>query len=167
MHSDTLTVLFMNLKTQIFAIIAVIIAFFSPIAPLLIIVGLAIFADTLFGILKSYKRKQKITSRRMSAIISKMFLYQFCVIGVFILDKYILGDIISMFTTHELLPTKLVVLTLLSIELKSINENIEAAFNINLWQSLKKMVTRAKELKEDVEDILDSDDDNEEGNIDK
>ena len=143
----------MQLKTQIFAIAAMIIAFFAPIGALLIIVGFAIFADTLFGIIKAYKRKQKITSRRMSAIISKMFLYQFCVIGVFILDKYILGDIISMFTSHELLATKLVVLTLLSIELKSINENIEAAFKINIWASLKKMVARAKEIKDDLEDL--------------
>jgi hypothetical protein len=153
MNLSILTVLFMQLKTQIFAIAAMIIAFFAPIGALLIIVGFAIFADTLFGIIKAYKRKQKITSRRMSAIISKMFLYQFCVIGVFILDKYILGDIISMFTSHELLATKLVVLTLLSIELKSINENIEAAFKINIWASLKKMVARAKEIKDDLEDL--------------
>jgi hypothetical protein len=161
MNLTSLTVLIMNLKTQIFAIIAMIIAFFAPIGPLLIIVGLAIFADTLFGIFKAYKRKQKITSRRMSAIISKMFLYQFCVIGVFVIDKYLLSGILSMFTSHELLPTKLVVLTLLSIELKSINENIEASFQINIWESLKKMVTRAKELKEDVEEIIDKKDDNE------
>lgn len=162
MHLSTLTVLFMNFKTQIFAIAAMIIAFFAPIGPLLIIVGLAIFADTLFGIIKAYKRKQAITSRRMSAIISKMFLYQFCVIGVYVIDKYLLSSILSIFTSHELLPTKLVVLTLLSIELKSINENIEAGFKINLWQSLKKMVTRAKELKDDVEEIIDNKDDNEE-----
>lgn len=159
---STLTVLFMNLKTQIFAIAAMIIAFFAPIGPLLIIVGLAIFADTLFGIFKAYRKKQKITSRKMSAIISKMFLYQFCVIGVYVLDKYLLSEILSMFTSHQLLATKLVVLTLLSIELKSINENIEAAFKINIWNSLKKMVTRAKELKDDIEEIIDDKEDNEE-----
>lgn len=152
----------MQLKTQIFAIIAMILAFFAPIGPLLIIVGLAIFADTIFGIIKSYKRKVKITSRRMSAIVSKMFLYQFCVIGVFVIDKYLLSGILSMFTSHELLATKLVVLTLLSIELKSINENIEAGFKINIWQSLKKMVSRAKELKDDVEQIIDDKEDNKE-----
>jgi len=157
----------MNLKTQIFAIAAMIIAFFTPIGPLLIIVGFAIFADTLFGIFKAYKCKQKITSRRMSAIISKMFLYEFCVIGVYLIDEYLLSSFIEIFTSHELLPTKLVVLTLLSIELKSINENIEASFNINIWDSLKKMLARAKEIKEDVGDIIDGKDDNEEGNIDK
>lgn len=145
--------LFFNMKTQLFAAIAIIIAFFAPIAPLLIIVALAIFADTILGIIKAYKRKQKITSRRMSAIISKMFLYQFTVIGVFVIDTYLIGELIGLFTDVKLVATKLVVLTLLSIELKSVNENIEAAFKINIWASLKKMVARAKQAKEDLEEL--------------
>jgi hypothetical protein len=143
----------MQLKTQILVIIGIIIAFLTPIAPLLITVGLAIVADTLFGLIKAYKRKQKITSRRMSSLISKMFLYQFCVIGIYVIDKYLLGSLIGLFTDVPLIATKLVVLTLLSVELKSVNENIEAGFKINIWQSLKKMVSRAKELKDDLEEL--------------
>jgi len=147
--------LMLNLKTQILAIFAMIIAFFAPIGPLLIIVGLSIIADTIFGLIKAYKRKQAITSRRMSSLISKLFLYQFCVIGIYVIDKYLLSSILSIFTSHQLLATKLVSLTLIFIELTSINENIQAGFKINLWQSLKNMVARAKELKDDVEEIID------------
>lgn len=145
--------LFFNLKTHIVAAIAIIIAFFAPIAPLLIIVAIAIFADTILGIIKAYKRKQKITSRRMSAIVSKMFLYQFTVLSVFIFDKYLIGELIGIFTDIQFVATKLVTLTLLFIELKSVNENIEAAFKINIWASLKKMVARAKEVKDDLEEL--------------
>jgi hypothetical protein len=149
-----------NLKTQIMVILGIIVAFLSPIGPLLITVGLAIAADTLFGLIKAYKRKQKITSRRMSALISKLFLYQFCVIGIYVIDKYLVGELVGLFTDIPLLATKLITITLLGIELISINENIEAAFKINIWKSLKKIVSRAKELKDDVEQIIEEKDEN-------
>jgi hypothetical protein len=150
MYTNLLNVLFMNIKTYIFTIGAIIIAFFAPIGPLLLIVAFAIFCDTILGIFKSYKKKIKITSRRMSALISKMFLYQFCIIGIFLIDQFILGEFINMFSEVKFVATKMVTLTLISIELKSINENIESAFQINIWDSLKKMISRAKEIKEDV-----------------
>ena len=157
----------MNLKSSVISFAVIIAAFFAPIVPLVILVGISIFVDTLFGIIKAKKRKQKITSRRLSALISKMFLYEFAVIGMFIVDKYLIGDIIAVFTSIPLVLTKLVVATLLSIELKSINENIESSFKINLWDEFKKMLKRAKDVKDDINGLVDSDDDNEEGNIDR
>jgi len=153
MHNELLNVLLMNLKSSFMSLLIIVAAFFAPIGPLLVLVGLAIFADTFFGILKSCKLKRKITSRRLSAIISKMALYEFAVIGVYVIDKYLMGDIIGMFTAIPLVLTKLVVATLLSIELKSINENVEIAYGVNLWTSFKKLVRRAKDVKNDLDDL--------------
>jgi hypothetical protein len=152
-----------NIKSQVLVIIGIIIAFLSPIGPLLITVGLAIIADTIFGLIKAYKRKQAITSRRMSALISKLFLYQFVVVGVYIIDKYLVGELIGLFTDVPLLGTKLVAMSLLSIEVISINENIKAGFGINIWQSLKTMLARAKEVKQDLGELTEGvNDDNKE-----
>lgn len=143
----------MNIKSSIGAVLIIILAFLAPIAPLLILVGFAIGADTLFGIVRSVKKKRAITSRRLSALVSKMFLYQFAVIGMYIVDKFLIGELVTMFTAIPLVLTKLVVATLLSIELKSINENVESGFGINLWNQFKKMVRRAKSVKNDIEEL--------------
>ena len=37
--------------------------------------------------------------------------------------------------------------------LKSIKENIEEAFKIDIWKMLKKLLNRAKEIKTDINDI--------------
>ena len=64
-----------QLKTTTGVIIALVCSFLMPIATVLIVVGLFIFADTITGIWKSIKKQQKITSKRLSNVISKMVLY--------------------------------------------------------------------------------------------
>ena len=152
MNPTIISVLIMNLKSSLGAVLIILLAFLTPIAPLLILVGLAIGADTLFGIVRSVKKKRAITSRRLSALVSKMFLYQFATIGMYITDKYLVGELIMVFTDIPLVLTKLVVATLLSIELKSINENIESGFGVNIWDKFKYMLRRAKSVKDELED---------------
>lgn len=152
MNPTIISVLIMNLKSSLGAVVIILLAFLTPIAPLLILVGFAIGADTIFGIVRSVKKKRAITSRRLSALVSKMFLYQFATIGMYITDKYLVGELIMVFTDIPLVLTKLVVATLLSIELKSINENIESGFGLNIWDKFKYMLRRAKSVKDELED---------------
>jgi hypothetical protein len=49
--------------------------------------------------------------------------------------------------------TKVLSLVLISIEVISINENYKAVKGIDLWASLKKLISRAKELKNDSDEI--------------
>ena len=42
----------------------------------------------IFGIVKSVKLKQEVSSRKMSQSISKVFLYNLLIIGLFVVDKY-------------------------------------------------------------------------------
>ncbi len=152
--------LILNIRNSSITIVGILLTFLTPIIPLIILVGIAIAADTIFGIIRAKKLKQKITSRKMSQIVSKMVLYQGAVILFYSIEHFILGDIIGLFTSIPLILTKLVTATLLFIELTSVSENIESAYGINLWKKFKQMLTRAKQVKEELEDFKDDESNN-------
>jgi len=149
MKAETL-ILISKLKSEVCAISAIAIAFLTPIIPLILIVGLAIFLDTFIAVYKAYRLNETITSRKLSAIVSKMVLYQSAIIGVFCIEKYILGDIVIMVTSIPLVLTKLVAVTLLFIESQSIVENYSAYSGINIFSKFKEMLSRSKDIKNTI-----------------
>jgi hypothetical protein len=128
-------------------------AFLMPISGLLFLVGFVIVLDTITGVWKSVKNKVKITSRGLSAIISKMLLYEITVIMFYMIDQFILNNIILQFFSVELLLTKVLALILVSIEVMSINENYKAVKGLDLWQAMKNLFARAKDIKKEVDEI--------------
>jgi len=136
--------------TRLFMIIS---AFLAPIQGIMITVGICILADTIMGIWKAKKLKQSVTSRKLSQIISKMFLYQMTVILIFCVDTFILDDIIQQFFTVPLLATKVVALTLISIELFSIDENFKAVKKKGFWDYFKELTSRAKDIKDQTDKL--------------
>lgn len=128
-------------------------ALFAPITGIMVTVGLAIIADTLTGIWKSKKLGIKITSRKLSQIISKMFLYQGTIILFFLIDKFIMGDILLAFFSIPFLLTKAVALVLASVEVFSIDENIKAVKGKGLWHAFKQLTMRAKEVSAEVQSV--------------
>lgn len=138
-------------------ILIILSSFLMPIKPLLILVGLMIFLDTIFGVWKCKNQGTKVTSKGLSAIVSKMVLYQFAVILVFALEKFMFGDFVQIFTAIPLFLTKVVATLLVGIEVTSISENIEEATGVNIWQRIKIMLGRAKKIKDDVNDIIKND----------
>ena len=129
--------------------------FFAPIYGLLIAVGFAIFLDTFTGIFKSVKLNgwRSIRSRKLSNIVSKMLLYQITILLLFVIDNYVLNEFIAVHFTIKFMFTKLVAILLIFIELVSIKENIEEALKIDIWKLLKNLLNRAKEVKEDINQI--------------
>lgn len=136
-------------------ILSSLILLFVPIYGLLIAVGTAIALDTFTGIFKSVKLKGwcSIRSRILSNIISKMALYEVCILLLFIIDKFVLNEFISKWFGFQFMFTKICAILLIFIELVSIKENIEASFNVDIWQLLKKAFLRAKEIKTDITDL--------------
>jgi len=124
---------------------------FAPIKGLLIAVGMAIALDTIFGIFKAIKIKEEITSRRMSNIVSKFVLYEASILLLFVIDKFLLGEFFKLWFQIEHFFTKVVSIILIFIEMTSIKENFERAFNIDIWQLLKKTIQRAKYIKNEIE----------------
>jgi len=128
-------------------------AFLAPIQGILITVGVLIVADTIIGIWKAKKLKEKVTSRKLSQVISKMFLYEGTVVLFFMIDKYMLGDILQHFFAVEYLLTKIVALVLSSIEVFSMDENYRAVNKYGLWHAFKRLVGRAKDVKSELKDF--------------
>ena len=148
-----LYILLANIRLSFTKLLAVVGAFFLPISGILFLVGFAIFLDTLTGIWKAKKLKIPITSRKLSAVVSKLFLYEIAVIGFYLIDYFILNDIIMKFFSVPLMLTKILALILVSIECISINENYFAIRQISIWDSMKLLFARAKEIKNDINGI--------------
>jgi len=138
-------------------LMAIILSFFLPIVGILILIAASVILDTITGIWKSKKLKQPITSRRLSAIISKILLYEATVMLFFAMDKFLLNDIVMQFFSIDLLTTKVLALVLVSIEVISINENYYAIYQKDLWDALKNLFARAKEVTSDFKNINEKD----------
>lgn len=141
------------MKTYLTYIFTTLLLFFVPIQGLLISVGTAIALDTIFGIAKAIKLKDKITSRKLSNIVSKFVLYQAAVLLIFTIDVFLLGEFFKIWFSIPFFFTKIVTIILIFIEAVSIKENFEEAFNVNVFRMLKKFLKRGAEIKEDI-DIL-------------
>jgi len=135
-------------------IIAVCLAALMPIKPLILLVGVCISLDTFFGIYRAVKQRKKITSRALSAVISKMALYEFALILFYFIDSIILNDIAKSFTPVDLFITKMVAAVLVSVEVLSILENIKLATGYDFIDMAKKTLRRSKSFKNEVEDII-------------
>jgi len=153
-----LTILIKTMQANWVKLIAMLWAFLMPISGLLFLVGFVIVLDTVTGIWKSYKNKVKITSRGLSAIISKMLLYEVTVVLFYMIDTFILNNIILQFFSVDLLLTKVLALIPVSIEVMSINENYKAVKGLDLWQAMKNLFARAKEIKKEVDEIRHNED---------
>ena len=158
-----------NMKTQVLLLItkiklnlsklmAIIFSFFLPIVGILILIGAAVLLDTISGIYKSRKLKQPITSRKLSAIMSKILLYEATVILFYLIDYFLVNEIVYSFFSIDMLVTKVLALTLVSIEVVSINENYRAIYGKDIWSALKNLFARAKEVTQDFKNIKKNED---------
>jgi hypothetical protein len=144
------------MKTYLLNALAGLLLFFSPITGLVITVGLIVILDTLTGIFRSVKLKgwSSIRSRVLSNIISKMLLYEICIVLLFPIDKFLLNDLLIRLISVQYFATKLVCIVIILIEGTSIKENIEEALNIKIWKIIKNAIRRAKEVKGDVDETI-------------
>ena len=145
-----LSLLILSIQSELLTLISICFAFFLPISGILIMIGVLISIDTITGIWKAKKLGEKITSRKLSSIISKLALYEITVIMFFLIDKFILNEIILTFFSVPFMLTKVVALVLSSIEVMSINESYKQIYHLDIWQSMKLLFARAKDIKEDL-----------------
>ncbi len=143
------------IKTYLIYFLTALVAFFTPIIGLIICVFFAIMFDTITGIFKTVKLNGwgSITSRGLSNIVSKMFLYIGCLLLIFTIDTHLLNEFSKEFVSIGLFFTKITAILLLFIEVVSIKENIETALNRNIWALLKITIARAKEFKNNIDEL--------------
>ena len=145
-----LYLLLYSIKNSALKLLSICFSFFLPISGILGLLFALILSDTATGIWKAKHLKQEITSRKLSAIISKILLYELCVILFFLIDYFILNDIVLTVFSVPLMLTKVLALILASIEIQSISENWRIVKGVNLWQSAKLLFTRAIDIKNDI-----------------
>lgn len=140
----------MTTKTQIlaFALFAVL----APVKPLVFIAILAIILDTAFGIWRSVKKSgwASIRSRRLSHTISKSLLYSGAIVFIFLLEKYVVADILGQFIAVDLVLTKMFTFFCVVTEIKSINESYFSVTGVNVWDRFIAFVKRSKEQLEEL-----------------
>ena len=137
-------------------LISSILIMFVPIHGILIAVGSSIVLDTFTGVFKSIKINgwSSIKSRKLSQVISKMLLYEVCILFLYMIDKFILNEFIFKWLSVDYMFTKVCAILLIFIELTSIKENIQEAYNIKIWDMLKDAFLRAKEVKDNINEII-------------
>jgi hypothetical protein len=136
------------MKTKLFLLAPLTIL--APIKPLVLLAVTSIILDTCFGIWRSWKKGNKIRSRRLSHTISKSLLYSGAIVFVFLLEKFVISDILGHFIAIDLILTKMFTFFCVVTELKSINESYESVTGKDVW---KAFVNFAKRSKEQIEDL--------------
>lgn len=128
-------------------LLGVVLSFFAPITPLVLLVGGAIIADTVMGVWGAMKKGEVFSSRRFSDIISKMLIYQCVLLFGFTLDVFLVGEFFSSVFTIDNIMTKVVALTLIYAEVVSIDENIQTITGKNFVKYLRELISKTKKLK--------------------
>lgn len=108
----------------------ILLAIVAPIKMTMLAVLLLILADLLTGMWAAKKRGEPLSSAGMRRTISKILVYELCVICAFFLETHILGG--------ELAIIKVVAGVIGMVELKSIIENAGQITGLDLFQEIIK-----------------------------
>jgi hypothetical protein len=124
----------------------------APIKPLVLLAIASIILDTCFGVWRSYKKGNKIRSRRLSHTISKSLLYSGAIVFIFFLEKYVISDILGYFVAIDLIMTKMFTFFCVATELKSVNESYESVTGVDIWKKMFEFFKRSKETINDLKE---------------
>jgi hypothetical protein len=124
----------------------------APVKPMVLMAVATIILDMGFGVWRSVKKNgwASIRSRRLSNTISKSLLYSGAIVFIFMLEKFILADLLAYFISVDLLLTKAFTAFCVFTEVKSINENYFSVTGINVWEKFMQFVKRSKEQVEEL-----------------
>lgn len=144
-------------KAKIGILFSIIAAFLLPIQALIAIVFLFIMLDTLTGVIRVFKNEEGFTSRKLGSVISKLILYNSSLISMFVLEKYLLGEFVQVFSSIPLLLTKICAAFFCGVEIISINENVTRITGFNIFKNFSAILFRVKNVKDDIKDLVDTD----------
>lgn len=135
------------MKTKLTILAFSLVSVLAPIKPLVLLAVLAIILDTCFGIWRSVKKTgwASIRSRRLSHTISKSLLYSGAITFIFLLEKFVVADILGHFISIDLVLTKAFTFFCVVTEVKSINESYHSVTGINVWDKFIQFVKRGTE----------------------
>ena len=140
------------MKTKIVLFVFALFSVLAPVKPMVLIAVLTIILDMCFGIWRSVRKNGwvSIRSRRLSNTISKSLLYSGAIVFIFLLEKFVLADLLGYFISVDLLMTKAFTAFCVFTEVKSINESYFSVTGVNVWDKFIAFVKRGKEQVEEL-----------------
>ncbi len=125
--------------------------FFAPIKGIIVIVALSTMIDTGFGVWKAKKLGEKLSSKAFrSGLVPKLLSYVGTVMMVYGSDVFIINSLISNVVDVEFMATKVIALTLIINEAKSIDESFEAVKGYSLIAKLLEIINNLKDVKKQL-----------------
>jgi hypothetical protein len=115
----------------------------APTTPIILSVVFLIFCDFIFGLYRSYKTGQEITSRKMSQTLPKIFLYNLVIIALFLSNKFVIETGLPL----EKIAASLICL----VELRSIDESWKMIYGWSIWDKVTESVNRGKNSNKSIE----------------
>lgn len=134
------------------SILIPIILFFAPIYIMVFLVGLATIVDTGFGIWKATMLGEEVDSKTCrKGLVPKVKSYVLIVLLLFIADFYILNEFTKLFISIDFVPTKLISLGLIGIEVKSMDESFKKVKGYSFINKLYDNIKNIKKAKDDLQ----------------
>ena len=142
-----------TLQTYIETFIAVLIVFFAPITGMIILVALSTIIDTGFGCWRANKLGETITSKKFRyGLLPKLLSYIGAVMLVYASDVFILNDLTMLVVSVKFLSTKLIALTLIGIEVKSMDESFLKVKGYSFLKKFTSFIIKVKDVKKKIEE---------------
>jgi hypothetical protein len=141
------------LGSNISILIKILIVFFAPIKGIILLVALATIIDTGFGIWKAKKLKENINSKTFRhGFVPKLISYVVGIMLVYTSDFFIINYLTKEIVSVDYIATKLIALTLISIEVKSMDESFEKVKGYSFIKEIVKMIIKAKNVKKHLQE---------------
>ena len=139
------------MKIYLSSILYSILLFFAPIKGIIIMVALSTILDTAFGIWKAKNLGEKLSSKAFrSGLVPKLLSYIAVVMMVYGSDVFIINSLVSNLVDVEFMATKVIALTLIINEAKSIDESWEAVKGYSMIAKLIEVINNLKDIKKQL-----------------
>lgn len=138
-----------NIKESLVALCMIFATFVAPIQGMVVLVIMAITADTILGIYHAIKNKEY-QSDKLFNVVVKTFFYTFSILFAFIVSREIFDG--EMFGV-KYLSVKLVTAFWIYIEMKSIDETSVKLGNKPFVEIVRSLLKKAKEFKKDLNEL--------------
>lgn len=115
---------------ELYISVVLFVSYFLPIKEWLAVIILAVFTDFVTGLAAAVKNKQPIKSRRLADTVLKIISYLLSIMLAFVIEKNLQMDLPAV---------KIVGALIISVELKSVDENFQVITGISIFNSIVKV----------------------------
>jgi len=151
----------LKMKEYLLALAISALTVIAPTKAFIVTISLFVFSDTALAIYWTIKKNgmKSFKSSKLFNVVVKTFFYMGAILLAFLIDNFIFeGTLLGI----KLLITKGLTLMFCWIEFVSINETSMKLGNRNFWTIFKELIGKSKDIKKDLNDVIEEDEKKEE-----